>query len=127
MCDELICLSICEKAKDDLQKFFQDLQTRAITPSQLEDLQNAGELHNTLQIVNKFLSLKLFSDQHMHAIENLKQELTTYQLFTERNRKLQHFAHTFSDFSEGNYVLIRLYNLLCNDRGGSSNKTEIGK
>ena len=101
--EEKIGRSICEKAYELLHNFFNDLETRKILPSQLEDVLNAGELPKTLQMVEDFLSLKIFS-KHKVTIEELKKELKTYQSFTERNKKLQHFAHTFTEFSEGSSI-----------------------
>ena len=74
--------------------------SRQITPSQIENIQNAGEIPKTLKIVKDFLSLRLFSDLQVTAKE-LEKEIRSYKSFTERNKKLQHFAHTFTEFSEG--------------------------
>ena len=100
MRDEQIGYSLCEQAKIHLHSFFINLQTRKISPSQLDDVQNAGELSKTLQIVGDFLTLKLFKD-HKVTRGDLEKELRSYHSFTERNRKLLNFAHIFTEFSEG--------------------------
>lgn len=90
---------MCEQAKQQLTQFFHDLHTRQITPLVLEDVLNAGESVKTLQIVQSFLSLKLF---HVTVtVEALDLELRAYQSFQLRNKQLQHFAHTFSEFVQG--------------------------
>ena len=121
MREEQIGHSICEQAKNLLHNFFTDLRTWKISPNQLDDVQNAGDLPKTLQIVGEFLSLKLFKDQKVTRGE-LEKELRSYQSFTERNRKLMHFAHTFTEFSEGNSKSY--YNILfivMHTRRGNSN------
>ena len=119
--EEQIGHSICEKAHELLDNFFKNLQARKILPSQLENVLNAGDLPATLQIVKTFLSLQIFST-HKVTTEELEKELKTYQSFTERNRKLLHFAHTFTELSEGSFLInsaIIIYYLY---RRGSSNK-----
>lgn len=106
MGEEKICHILCEMAQNQLLTFFRDLQSRRITPSQIEDVQNAGELSKTLEIVKKFLSLKLFSDQQV-TINELEKEIRFYQSFTERNKKLKHFAHKFTEFSAGLLKMLR--------------------
>ena len=120
--EEKNCCSLCEQAKGHLLSFFENLKDRQITPIQLEVIQNAGELSQTLKFLKTILSLKLFSNQQV-TVDMLEKELNSYQCFTERIKKIKHFAYKFTEFSQGIYMYIIFKYIIYICRGSRTNES----
>ena len=98
--EERIVRHICGQAHAKLLEFFINLRSRKITPRVLDYILNAGDFIKTKEIINSFLSLKLFNE-HRIKIEVLDAEVKAYEVFKERNKKLKHFAHIFAELAKG--------------------------
>lgn len=98
--EEKAAQRICEQARAHLTKFFNDLNTRQVTPKDLDELYKAGDFVKTKEIVKSFISIGVFKE-HREALKALELEVSAYNKFKERNKKLMHFAHTFQEFAEG--------------------------
>ena len=98
--EERTAQKICEQAKTHLTKFFNDLNTRQVTPKDLDEFYKAGDFMKTKEIVKSFISIGVFKE-HRGALQALELEVSAYSKFKERNKKLMHFAHTFQEFAEG--------------------------
>ena len=98
--EEIIARHICGQAHAKLLKFFKNLRSRKITPKDLDYILNAGDFIKTREIINSFLSLKLFNE-HRINVEVLDGEVNAYEVFKERNKKLMHFAHIFAELAKG--------------------------
>lgn len=110
--EERIARHICGQAHAKLLEFFINLRSRKITPKVLDHILNAGDFIKTKEIINSFLSLKLFNE-HRIKIEVLDAEVKAYEVFKERNKKLKHFAHIFSELAKGllKKNIVSLYNI----------------
>ena len=98
--EERTAQRICEQAKANLTKFFNDLNIRQVTPKDLDEFYKAGDFMKTKEIMKSFISIGVFKE-HRGALKALELEVSAYSKFKERNKKLMHFAHTFQEFAEG--------------------------
>lgn len=113
--EEKIARHICGQACVKLSEFFINLRSRNITPKVLDCILNVGDFNKTKEIVNSFLSLKLFNE-HVVEVEVLEAEVKAYKVFKERNKKVKHFAHEFAELAKGlsknSIVFVMQYILL---------------
>ena len=98
--EEWAAQRICEQARAHLTKFFNDLNTRQVTPKDLDEFYKAGDFVKTKEIVKSFISIGVFKE-HSRTLQALELEVSEYNKFKEQNKKLLHFAHTFQEFAEG--------------------------
>ena len=98
--EERAAQRICEQAKAHLTKFFNDLNTRRVTPKDLDEFCKTGEVLKNMDILEFFISIGVFKE-HREALQVLELEVSAYSKFKEQNKKLMHFAHTFQEFAKG--------------------------
>lgn len=85
-----------------LRRFFEDLNTRRITPKVLDELSKVGDCIKVKKIAKSFLNTGFFKESiHKGTLLAIESEFTTYSKFKKRNKKLKHFAHEFQEFCKG--------------------------
>ena len=81
---------------------FKAIISRSVTPKQLDDIKKANENFSiTKNVIKAFLSLNSFQVVSTLSVSIIEKEIKAYNLFKERNKKLQHFAHIFQEFARG--------------------------
>lgn len=105
--EEKIATTVCDRAKQLLFNLFKNLESRSITPKQLDQIKLAAskDYSNLMDILTSYFSTKYF--EHDKRIpELLVSELKAYDYFLWRNIRLLHFAHIFKDIAKGSFIIM---------------------
>ena len=89
---------------------FKAIISRTVTPKQLDDIKKANENFDvTKSVIKAFLHLDSFQDVSTLSVSIIEKEIKAYNLFKERNKKLQHFAHIFQEFAQGKENMLFIH------------------